>query len=1314
MPGDYPFENLGDERFQQLCQALLLREHRDVQCFPVGQPDGGRDATMFPLLRGRGKPFVVYQVKFSKAGLNQREPREWLLASMEDERAKAAELANLGASEYVIMTNVAGTAHLDVGTIDRLDELLKSFAIPARCLWRDDINRRLDDAWDLKWTFPEVMTGPDLIRAVIQSGVAEHQLRRTNALRSFITAQLQADRQVRFRQVDLETPLLDLFIDVPVVLGNQNLRRILMYQLALNPSGRRRYSSPINSLHQRFSHEIASWSLDAFPQLVTTQTTLGKGFSSKIETAFDGVWAEIEELYDQQERREGDGSQLGAAALLLDPAIVDALPCVVLEGAPGQGKSTVTQFLCQVHRMRVLGRDLSPLSSLHKPKAARLPLRADLRDFAIWQSRRDPFTSIDDGAVPANWEPSLEGFLAALIHHHSGGATFDVSDFQEVARVSSILLVLDGLDEVADASRRANVVKGIEDGVARIRGLAASAQVIVTSRPTAFATAPGLSEDDYPRLQLGPVTRPLIERYADAWLRTREVTERDAEDFKRTLTAKLELPHFKELARNPMQLAILLSLLNTRGASLPDKRTSLYESYIEVFFGRESEKDETVRKYRDLLLALHGYLGWLLHAEAEAGEGDERGRIRQDRLNDVVRQYLSDEGYDPSLADHLFVGVVERVVALVSRAQGTFEFEVQPLREFFAARYLYKTARYSRAGEEHSRGTKPDRFDVIARRAYWLNVTRFFAGFFDVGELPMLIERLRELADDPDYRQTSHPPNVIATLMSDWVFAQSPKTVTQAIAVLQPSTIRVLVSSSRRRGAAGDPLTLSDECGRLLLLDRAFELLGSETHWDYTNALIELAKANSSSEERIEKWRSRLSELALGHDSERARWVRLAFYLDIMHAVPETELVQELEKLKEPASVCPILIRAGQTRLFHDRPEWLEAALKAVLSGHLWIDSRTNVPSLLRALAVIVNPLSYSRGRGSVVALQDYLKRAVSDASSAKLEGIPDVVATKIRDSISDALTQLQSSKDFWNGRLTAWDTLIEGLRKRWGDEWCHVLLAIRACSARSRKSLESQADAEPLIDESQLPDSLIDTSQSLVLRVWSARRKAASKSWWTEQFAKAESDYDRALISLLFIMWSSPKTLEAIQGALDSAIRQLSPSYWSLLCDAVRREFGLRTIPDQGSQKKRTHLDVRTDLDLRTLSLLTLRLSDEDNQQIYSQYLQPYLGGDFDILLVASEQAQAAISISPEDWSKHVRTIAAAYAAGVGSTFASNLEEAMQKDSVPREMIDEVVSSPNRYPLSLLSAAERRVREEVNLRLGPVLTIAQQEGWFD
>ena len=51
-----------DRQFQALCQALLVREYRDVQCMPMGMADGGRDALGGDARTGER---VVFQVKFS-------------------------------------------------------------------------------------------------------------------------------------------------------------------------------------------------------------------------------------------------------------------------------------------------------------------------------------------------------------------------------------------------------------------------------------------------------------------------------------------------------------------------------------------------------------------------------------------------------------------------------------------------------------------------------------------------------------------------------------------------------------------------------------------------------------------------------------------------------------------------------------------------------------------------------------------------------------------------------------------------------------------------------------------------------------------------------------------------------------------------------------------------------------------------------------------------------------------------------------------------------------------------------------------------
>ena len=281
-----------------------------------------------------------------------------------------------------------------------------------------------------------------------------------------------------------------------------------------------------------------------------------------------------------------------------------------------------------------------------------------------------------------------------------------------------MLVVLDGLDEVAEIRQRQRVVEEVSSAVTRLNALAASLQVVVTSRPTPFMNSTVLPSDTFATYSLGSLTRPLITEYADRWLKSREVDDADARDVLQILDTKLAEPHLRDLARNPMQLAILLSLIHRRGISLPDKRTSLYDSYMEIFFDRESEKAAVVKENRDLLIRIHRYLAWVLQAGAEVDlestSGTQRsgtslsGSISEEDLRVLLREFLEKDGSDPDLIEELFSGMVERVVAIVSRVQGTYEFDVQTLREYFAARYLYETAPYSprvmNAGE-------PDRTD---------------------------------------------------------------------------------------------------------------------------------------------------------------------------------------------------------------------------------------------------------------------------------------------------------------------------------------------------------------------------------------------------------------------------------------------------------------------------------------------------------------------------------------------------------------------------------------------------------------------------
>jgi hypothetical protein len=140
-----------------------------------------------------------------------------------------------------------------------------------------------------------------------------------------------------------------------------------------------------------------------------------------------------------------------------------------------------------------------------------------------------------------------------------------------------------GLDEVADISKRQEVVNEIVNGVNRLEAIAASLQVVVTSRPAAFANSPGPPSDKFPYYQLDSVTRPLINDYANKWIKARKLDSREAWEVKMIIREKLDQPHLRDLAKNPMQLTILLSLIRSQGLSLPEKRTALYDDYIKHF-----------------------------------------------------------------------------------------------------------------------------------------------------------------------------------------------------------------------------------------------------------------------------------------------------------------------------------------------------------------------------------------------------------------------------------------------------------------------------------------------------------------------------------------------------------------------------------------------------------------------------------------------------------------------------------------------------------------------------------------------------------
>ena len=1292
---DYPFENLNPEKFQEFAQALLSKEIPDLQCLPVAQPDGGRDILTYEYGIS-SQNFAIYQVKYVRKPFAEKDTHKWLLEIVKSEAPKVKELVKKGAKQFFLVTNVSGTAHPNSGSIDQMNKLLESeLGVPSRCWWRDDLNRKLDSAWDLKWAYPELMTGPDLIRSIIESGLTEDKDRRASAIRAFVSEQFAADQVVKFKQVDLQNRLLNLFIDVPAsppqVTGT--VKKTMKYE--------------------RLHEHIAYISRNA----------------ARVQLGSENTLLDEQRLAYFNSRT---GITVGAATLLLHPIIQKRVPWIVLEGAPGQGKSTITQYLCQVHRMRLFGAEevknhlpeaykelegLGVIPQEHMTSHVCLPFRIDLRDLASWLSGRNPFHQEGETEPTSTLHRSLEEFLAALVKHHSGGLDFSATDLVAVIKRSPVLLVFDGLDEVADIERRSEVVNTIHTGSRRLKANALSLQVIVTSRPAAFANSPGLPESDFPRYYLDSLPKHLIDEYANKWMSAKKLDQRDRSEVKKILRDKLGQPHLRDLARNPMQLTILLSLIYNRGSSLPDKRTALYNSYVDLFFNREAEKTPVVKKYRDLLLDIHKYIAWVLHSEAE--QHGSNGSVTQDDLHSLIQKYLEEQGYEVDLARELVAGALERIVALVSRVEGTYEFEVQPLREYFAARFLYETARHSSPGKECSSGTKPDRFDAIARNFYWLNVTRFYAGCYDKGELPSLIDRLEDLIRSEGYCLISHPRVLAATLLSDWVFSQHPKSVKTVMSlILDGIGLRYVLPSSSRRMGQNEPMVLPPECGRDELIRHCFSLLGNQPPLDFASDIISLISANTSSlKEVFDLW---FGGVIAQRGEARTKWLEYGLYLGILGQSSKLSLAQ-LESiysdLPENHYRLNLLYKARRFDYFESKEQRFTYGLDLILNktyNYNHYNRRQKKSFLLEVLSSAINtsryslifleprpvPLSHLWLRHSYPGEDYFLEKTFQERENENYPEFED--SRKCLDVIEVVRRNAQLDAGVWATSLAPWDDIVETIRLRWGEKWLCFHLA--NVSSGIKSSSETCGEYSELLDH----------SKALCKRARYARLRAGQHVWWEKQIERATNEEEVAFTLLILATWAGSKTLAKLVPKIDKLVQKLSDPIWRNLYNSVEETLFLAP-----SLEHKNFLDVEqmdNSLDSKTAALLSLRVNSRTRKLLYLKYLRNYDGVDASTLKLCNDMSLELLANDYSIWEEVRSVIQRSYSKGVvfEPYIFHRLNREITSQTLPDEIAQEIASNPDTYPGFLVAIAEVKLKEKVASNVVPVGETAKKDRWFD
>lgn len=691
----YNLEQLGPTGFQDLAAALATAEFGGgVQVMGAGR-DGGRDLYFRGALTWRTREgqvaeiwdgYTVFQVKHKNTlAARPADNAAWLWGEIRkelDEWAGQSEKRNPVPEHLVIITNVPLTPTPGSGGHDslntKIDNYIKALSDDSR-----DVNAARGELRKAKlerlsriqkWRFWDANA--------IQPLLLNHDAVR-RGFPAFFTA---ADVFANLAEVTEKLPLTEL-----------------------EPGLRAHARSTLTGEGQIYFDEAGSGDGSGFPVH---------------EVAVDLPVISS----DGTQNRSAICYVLDRAEHMLKPRIT-TLPSprhLVITGAPGNGKTTLSKLLVQSFRASMLSgsEDLSgdQRSVIEGTEAALRRVGRGLPRHRRWAMRIDLAEYAQEGGLDT--DSTLLKRIAHKVSARSDAGTVGAPALKSWMRQWPWFLMLDGLDEVTEPGIRKRLIQQVTEFVNEAEAENCDVLVIVTTRPVGYTE--NIAPTQFEQIDLDYLAIPEAVRYGTLATKVRLRADTDRiEKVVRHLNEAASDEALQHLLRTPLQILILTIIIDGAGQLAPD-RYSLFWNYYETVFRRERDKpgslQHLLREHAPQIQQLHERVGFELQVRSEAGDRSY-ATLDYDELHQIAWDVLDEDEFKPSgkdshLLEQILTAATRRLVLIAPRGDEGYGFDVRSLQEMTAALRL-TTGPLEQVLE---------RLRISAANPHWRNTWIFAAG----------------------------------------------------------------------------------------------------------------------------------------------------------------------------------------------------------------------------------------------------------------------------------------------------------------------------------------------------------------------------------------------------------------------------------------------------------------------------------------------------------------------------------------------------------------------------------------------------------